>query len=968
MSANQHIHFLPQGQPVLGQIADQILKDVAERPDLSKVHIITGDSRLNSNLRHALLNSAQQYQHPALLGPYFYTLEQWLQPFIPDDLSICHEQVRLLMLVEALLDSPKLLKQANPWALADSLLQLFDELTLNQIDIASDLAAFNQQLISWYQTGQHNFSGLQQEAELVHRLWFAWHEQLQAQGYVDPIAAQILALNNSLHFDFKTQHLHLIGVEPIYSTQQNWLRQLLRKPQVHLWLQGTPLGTENECRNEDHLYRLQEQLQISLPPEPAKDEYQQLINNIFAREPQITDRATQFKHKFPHSPLRKRIEIFSAHSAEQQVHAIDTQIRRWLLEGKQNIAVVTENRLLARRLRALLERAEIQLHDAAGWSLATTRAAASIESLLLCMEEDFDKDAFLDLFKSGILFPEQDQQTLKKLVYRFEHDIIHNEQVTNNLLRYRHAIISRQQRLQEIWSFSPAELIDLLDRIQQATQALQALVTKQTSIDQLVLTLRESMDQLGITASLQTDAAGQLVLQMLEDMLSAAQRHTLIGSWSQFRSWLGRNFENRYFQPQATASTVHLFNLSQSSFLDVDALIVAGLEQDELPGAPASIPFFNNQVRKQLGLPGLDEFRKQRLRQFSNLLHSSPSILLTHRNEQDGEPVIASPWLAAIEQFHQIAYNDRLKADELQQVMQQQSTHVIRCDTTELPARQTQARPILTSELIPHSFSASSYQQLINCPYQFFAAQCLRLQPPEEIMLALSKREYGERVHLCLQAFHSDVDYLPGPFTRPLVKQNRGQALDLMQEIAAAVFEYDIKENYVHKGWYHQWLKVIPTYIDWHIDNKQHARIVTTEEKLERQLSDKLTLKGRLDRIDFEDEQYEVIDYKTGQLPAKKDVLAGEQVQLPFYTLLTDPDKLPIDSAGYLAIGKDTNFKAMFPLDKEELSELATNVQNRLETMINQMEAGHELPAWENSKVCQYCDMITLCRCGTWQE
>ncbi len=459
-------------------------------------------------------------------------------------------------------------------------------------------------------------------------------------------------------------------------------------------------------------------------------------------------------------------------------------------------------------------------------------------------------------------------------------------------------------------------------------------------------------------------------------MLAAAQQQNLQANWSHFRAWLGRNFESRYFQPQSTGGSVRLFNLSQASFQHFDALIIAGLEQDALPGTLPVSQFFNRQVRNQLGLPGHDQFREQRLRQFCALLHSSESILLTCRSEQDGERLIISPWLAAIKQFHHIAYGDKsgdthaetLNADELEQIISQQSTHVIRCDTRTLPEKQTHARPVLTNELVPHTFSASSYQQLMNCPYQFFAAQCLKLRPPEEIQLALSKREYGERVHLCLQAFHSDVDYLPGPFTKSISEKNRSQAIEKMQEIAAAVFADDMKENYIHKGWYHQWLKVIPTYIDWHITNKQNASIVQTEEKLERQVSAWLTLKGRLDRIDKDDNKYEVIDYKTGQLPSKKDVLAGEQVQLPFYTLLTDPDIMPIGSAGYLAIGKDTDFKPMFPLKSEELSDLAEKVLGRLNDMISEMEQGHALPAWENTKVCQYCDMITLCRCGSWQD
>jgi len=707
---------------------------------------------------------------------------------------------------------------------------------------------------------------------------------------------------------------------------------------------------------------------LSLQPKQTQDAYHQAINAVFSRSEQITQRAEAFAKKHASSPIKKRITIYDAHNAEQQVHAIDTQIRRWLLDGKERIGIVTENRLLARRLRALLERADIKLQDTAGWTLATTRAAASIESLLLCIEEDFDKDAMLDLLKSGLLFPEQDQQQLKKLIYRLEHDVIQNEQVTNNLSRYKHAILSRKQRLEEIWSFNPEKIIHLIDALDESTQALQKLLLKKQTIEQFVHALLDSMTQLGITASLKNDPAGQNILQLLDEMSLAAQQQSLKSSWSHFRAWLGRNFESHYFQPQSSSSFVRLFNLSQTDFEDFDALIIAGMEQDALPGSPPMVQFFNNQVRQHLGLPGFEQFREHRLRQFVNLLFSANEILLTHRSAQDDEPIIPSPWLLAIQQFHKSAYGETLDASELKKVLQNQSTHVILCDTRVLPAKQKQSKPVLIKTLIPDTYSASSYQQLMNCPYQFFAAQCLGLKPPEEIQLALSKRDYGERVHLCLQAFHSDLPSRPGPFPEPITRQNRQQAIELMQEIASSVFKDDIEENYIHKGWYHQWLNVIPAYIDWHIENKQHAKVMYTEEKLERPIAEGLILKGRLDRIDSQDGSYEVIDYKTGQLPTKKDVLAGEQVQLPFYALLTDPKSMPVNSVGYLAIGKDTNFKDMFPLAPDELSELANNVLERLKEMVEEIGQGHELPAWENSKVCQYCDMITLCRCGTWQE
>ncbi len=972
-SNHTHIHFLSDPQAALADISRYILENGSTLPDLSQTQIILNESRLATPFRHTLLKVAAEYGHPALLGPYFYSLEQWLEQYQPDNINVCDEQVRLLILVEALMDSPDLLKQANPWTLADSLLHLFDELTLNKINIDIGQEQFSQQLAEWYASDKektHHYSGLQHEAQLVYQLWHAWHEQLAAQGLSDSATAQILSLNQSLQQTQSHQQLHLIGIEPVYTTQLQWLNNLLKAEpgQTHLWLLGQPVMPRDDSRIDDRLYKIADSLSYTLTENKSASDFSQTLAAMFARTPQLQIRASEFAKSHPHSPLRNRLSIYRSNSAEQQTHAIDTQIRKWILEGKQRIAVISENRLLARRLRALLERAEVPLYDAAGWTLSTTRAAANIESLLLCIEEDFEKDALLDLLKSGFVKSNEDSKSFKQLIYRLEHDIIQNEQIANNLSRYQQAILNRQERLKDIWSFSPSHLVELLDHLNSATTKLQGCLNQNIQQQELLNILIETMDALGLSDSFKQDPAGNMILTVLQDMLHAAKKQPLRSNWYQFRAWLARNLEHRYFQPSSSTQGVQLLNLAQAEFQHFDAVIVTGLEHESFPGSPPALTFFNNQVRKQLQLPELEQFQAQRLRQFNQVINSADTVLLTYRKEQNGEAIHASPWVDAIEQFHILAYIDDLSADELSATLSAQNTQVIRCDTKALPETQRQPKPTVPETLVPQTISASSYQQLINCPYQFYSAHCLKLRPPEEIQLALSKREYGERVHLCLQAFHSDVSYLPGPFTQAITEQTRPQAVELMLAITQQVFDYDIKQNYSHRGWYYQWTAVIPTYIDWHIKNKSHAVIKDTEQKLKRVISEELSLNGRIDRIDLDDGEFEVIDYKTGALPNKKDVLNGEQVQLPFYALLADTMLASVQSVGYLALGKDKNFKDMFPLKGDELNELAESTLQRLIHIINEIKQGQGLPAWENVKVCQYCDMSTLCREGTWQS
>ncbi len=971
MPSPTNIHFTPYWHSPLDAVAQYIIANSEHLPDLTDTCVVLGEPRAAVRFRQALLAAAAQKNMQALLGPQVISFEQWLMQHVPGELRVCTQQERLLILVEALFEKPELLGQANAWTLADSLLELFDELSLNHVSITADVTVFAEQLANWYAVKQIDLQGLQHEARLVHGLWQAWHTQLQATQLTDPATAHILALKRSLNEHSQSDSLHFVGIEPQHRTQAEWLSQMLTQDNVHVWWYGTTIATQAHVRADAALTSLCTQLDLTLPHETTADAYQQSLASVFAEEMPLRQRAEQLHKQHRESAIKPRIAVFSALNAEQEAVAIDVQCRQWLLDGKQRIAIVTDNRRLARRVRALLERAGILLQDAAGWALSTTRAAATLEALLLCIEDDFTKDALLDLFKSPFLFPDLERDDLKNQVYRLEHDIIHNEGITSGLARYQQAILDRADRLSDLWQVSPSSVSDLLQRLGEACQPLLQLVIRRNqkyNLQEYVSALRSVLDNTGLSLSWQQDAAGALILQSLEEMQHAARSHPGKRLWRDFRAWLGRNLEKSYFRPGNNRSSVELLSIEQSQLLHVDAIILAGTEQDYLPGAPARSPFFNDAVRAQLGLATREQFNQHRLRQFYRLLHSAPAILISHRAEQDGEPISPSPWLAALVGFHQLAYTDDLQANQLHMLLRSGQTQVKRWDSDLLPARQTQPQPRLPQELIPQTISASDYQSLLDCPYQFFAARCLHLTPPEEIRLALSKREYGERVHLCLQAFHGDVSYLPGPFTQAIDDKNKAQAIDVLQQISEAVFKQDLQDNYTHRGWYHQWLETIPVYIDWQIERNQSFKVAFTEHRSETALDPAVSIKGRLDRIDHGDNGYAIIDYKSGSTPKKYEIENGEKIQLPFYALLAQNEGMPVEQVEYLHIGKAKDFKPIFPQQGESLQQLTEDIRARLQQLMQQLHAGQALPAWENKDTCKYCDMSTLCRVGGWEE
>ncbi|MEW6646234.1 MAG: PD-(D/E)XK nuclease family protein [Pseudomonadota bacterium] len=915
----------------LAALADRILAEQAgQLPLLAGVTVLLPAQEAAPRLRRLLLAGAAARGHHALLGPRILTLGDWLVGHAPGQ-DVISDHGRELLLVEALREHRRLFGHGNLWSLADSLLELFDELTLNHIGLPPTLEEFRQRLILGYGPDSRALGALTLEARVVHTLWQAWHQQMEARGVIDRPGATLLRLAASLqHIDGP---LYLAGFRPANRAEEEWLAALQRHAEVRIVEQGVT----------------------------ADSPYAALLDQALCpQEVPLAERARAFAASHPASPASGRLVIHAADGAEQEARAVELQVRLRLLDGCDSVAVITENRRLARRVRALLERAEVAVQDAAGWALSTTSAAAALERWLQCVEEDFPYQAMLDLLKSPFMFTGTERAARLNDVYRLEQGVVLQGNIGRGLARYRQQLRERQHLLPAEMAPELERIAALLDQLEHAATPLRLLAPYPQRPDRLLSALEETLRRLGLSVSFAGDAAGARLLEELAAMAAAVEQDTPPLAWSEFRAWLGRTLERYNFRPPVSGSRVQLMGLEQSRLGRYDAIIIAGAEREYLPGAPPPSPFFNEAVRRELGLPTAEERRHDRLLQFRRLLEAAPHVTLTLRRQQDGEDVLPSPWLEVLRAFHHLAWNDDLSDPQLAAWASDAQAEVFRCDTPTLPTPPGLARPSLPAALLPKTLSASGYQQLIDCPYQFFAARGLGLAPPEAIREALEKADYGERVHRSLQAFHHGVQGLPGPFGRIITPANRDEAAALLHRIAEQVFADDVANNLLHRGWLLRWQEIIPLYIDWELAREQQGWRPQQAEVTLRQEDwlPGLTLKGRLDRLDAGAAGGGVIDYKTGAVPKEDEVQEGEAVQLPFYALLSNT---ALSQVEYVALDSK-GVAARATLQGDELAALRDANAERLRALFAELAAGQSLPAWGDSRTCRWCDMAGVCR------
>lgn len=916
-------------------MARHIIESNQERtPDLGHIQVFIPNQPAAEQLKFQL---AQLLQASALITPYIGPMEHWIHNHIPPDTDtgrIISPHSRQLLLLDAVNQHPGLFRN-NSWQVTNALLKLFDDLTCNNsFDPELTEQQLNEILIDAYGNPAIQVKNLKLEASMIFTLWQAWQEQMGEMKILDEASAYAARLRSTAELDHNWR-FYIIGYEQLSRTEKNWCQKNSGSIQFDYLTQNLPPETDQYLHSQSH----------------DKDISRSDVDILFDQNLSLKQRKDAISNL---ASLQQKINIFSASSYEQEAQAIELQTRLWLLQKKNRIAIVSEDRKITRRLRALLDRAGISIQDTAGWALSTTSASTIIERWLECIEEDFPHQALLDLIKSPFFAVAENRQTHLEQVYHFEHDIVIHENIARDLQRYQSALNNRQHKLKN-WSEERFNSIKtLLQNIEQASLELKTLQaeTQKQPAEKFLQALLNSLEKLQIITALEADRAGKGILAEIDKMMASLAMNTATMSWSDFRTWLAGSLENQQLILNPEASAVTFMNFKQAQYCSFDAMIIAGANKDKLPGSAEQNAFFNQSVKQSLGLKDWKFKKNYFFYQFKCLLNAADTLLITYRHEHNGEWLPASPWVTSLQDIFRLS--DSHSQSDIQQLIQQDcyiSNEKYR-DNLSL----TQAPSCsLVENLRPKHYSPNSLQKIINCPYQFFTSIALALKAPEHISEELRKSEYGEKVHSILYHFHQKHKIIRD--------DNRDHAIEQLTKLSHDLFSQDIEDNVQHRGWLKRWLNTIPHYIDWQISWQKIYRIEQLESEHSIDIHDNTVLSGRIDRIDSSDEGFAIIDYKTGSPPSKNKVIKGEDIQLLSYASMINNSA----AITYLKIDNgEVNATAL--IDNDTLTTLKDRNLERLTETINDLHQQHPLSAWGDSQACDYCDSQGLCRKQIWDN
>ncbi len=620
------------------------------------------------------------------------------------------------------------------------------------------------------------------------------------------------------------------------------------------------------------------------------------------------------------------LQLSPAHHLEHEAQSAAQTIINWLEEGKSRILIVPQDRVVARRVRALLERAHVFVSDETGWKLSTTRAAAVLASWLDLVTTRGRPAALLDFIKSPFLFNDSAQEAQQRLQ-------IERALTTNTVATGWDGIKQAVDSLPE-----SKRLIDVIAR------EAERFTGRKTVVD-WVNSTRGVFDALGMSAAMNDDIAASQLIAMMESLAVECESIDAVFTLSEWRVLLMLQLEQAEFVAPKIDQRVLMVPLHGVTLRDFDAAIIVGGDADHLPSPPQDVLFFANAVRRELGLATREQRAQQQLRDFACLLIACPVVILSWQSQVNGESNLVSPWIQRLQLELKMADLPELPEHEVQ---------LAPVTLQVLPA----AMPLPSApSLLPTTLSASGYNALVACPYQFFATRMLRLGSADELSDLPEKRDYGNWVHDLLLQYHQTVAQQQTPVA---------ERADLLERISDYVFDQVLLHEPAALPYLARWRKQIPAYLEW--ANAHQASGWTFafgERQRERVLSwgdGEIRLKGRLDRVDQNaDGDWMVLDYKTtdkGKL--KRKLAQREDHQLTFYGLLLEQR---VSAAAYVAIDADKPDA----LPAEPYNIWRDALEQQLKTDFKNIANGNPLPASGTGSTCDWCDARGLCRKGSWQ-
>jgi len=565
------------------------------------------------------------------------------------------------------------------------------------------------------------------------------------------------------------------------------------------------------------------------------------------------------------------VTLLDAPTERDEALAIAIALRQAIEEPGKTAALVTSDRILARRVSAELRRFNILADDSGGIPLGKTPPATLLLQAVRAVFTPGDPIAILSLLKHPLLSLGLERATVRRAAEMIELVALRGGTGRPDLATLSTSFETRFSDLgaaerQPFW----------LPRIDAARlEAARAVLTAlETALAPLVA-LREG-------GRFTTEAATRVSVEVLEalgrshdgsltglyagdagaglaDFLRAlvgtqAGYEILPGEWP---GVLDALIAPEAVKPSVTGDgRIAIWGALEARLQTVDVLAIGGLNEGTWPRRAEPDRFLSRGMKNGLSLEPPERRIGQAAHDFVMAL-GGEQVILSRAARSGDAPAVPSRWLQRLTTFlgDEVAETCRARGRILLHWAQKLD------ERQDVPfAKRPEPKPPIAAR--PKHFSVTDIETLRRDPYAIYAKKILRLQPLDAPLRDPSVAERGNLFHEILHGF-----------TAARIDPLHPDALKQLTEIGANAFDEAALPDDLRVVWWPRFEAMAHNIIVWEQEQTtknpaRHSELIAGKTSIG---STGVTLGGRADRIDLlPGGMAEILDYKTGSSPSKR--------------------------------------------------------------------------------------------------
>jgi ATP-dependent helicase/nuclease subunit B len=563
--------------------------------------------------------------------------------------------------------------------------------------------------------------------------------------------------------------------------------------------------------------------------------------------------------------------------AQEEAETIAVLMRLCLETPGKTAALVTPDRVLARRVAAELKRWDIAIDDSAGQPLDKTPPAVFLRLVLDAASEELAPLPLLAALKHPLAAGGMAPERFRALARRLELAALRGPRPAPGIEGLREA--ARSPALQP--------LIDALDRV--FAPLMTALRAPAAPLERLLAEHLACAERLAATDTesgaerLWREEAGEAAAQFTAELAEAVPSFPALAG-ADYPALFEALLQGPVVRPRyGRHPRLAIWGLLEARLQSADVMILGGLNEDVWPRQVETDAFLSRPMRREFGLPSPEERIGIAAHDFARAL-GAREVWLTRAARVEGTPTVPSRWLLRFETV--------LRAAGLEQKLEAASEplrwqQALDAPGERLVVKAPEPRPPVAAR--PRRLSVTRIEILRRDPYSIYARAILGLRPLEAIDAPPDAADRGNFIH---DALHE--------FTRTYRDALPEDSFEQLCALGKRSFGAALERPELRAFWWPRFERVAR----WYIANERARRQSTAA--IDSEISGELAipapfapfiLAAKADRIDrLRDGGLIVVDYKTGSLPRKMDWEQGYAPQLPLEAAIAE-------RGGFAAIG-----------------------------------------------------------------